>query len=499
MAYHSVRCTRSCFQCPICIAPLSVNSLETPDPLQLASETTGTHGSWVLSCSYCNWSSKEIGIKFEKPNSIFSQLSKIRNGGEPIVSKERRLDGNDARRRPLGPLVSGEDEDHTHEGPDGELDPDTRFANLRTFFQSQLSETSTASPLNFGGDFGFGSPGNLSRIMGLYTGGSFADKKTKNKSGSMREAHNASEGFYVCPHTDNTPQELAKAGWNGTASHNQRAEQSQNQRFTSDLRPIAYLLRTKRSKRCKTCRHILTKPENKVQTTRFRIRLVALNYIPTMTIRPLAPPQLVVGNPVPTSSPFSTTTPLLTPYKPSQFLLTLKNPLFDPIKITLATPANTPGRFSSKVTILCPQFDVGANTDVWDEALQDGSGGKADGIKRRTVREVGEGHGAAEAGKVWERGRNWVSVVVEVVPASLTGGLGKDIDALRGAGLSIEEETHIREDDDILEIPVFVRIEWETDAANEESAATASREKDVKEKRELAYWCVLGVGRIAQP
>jgi dynactin-4 len=87
----------------------------------------------------------------------------------------------------------------------------------------------------------------------------------------------------------------------------------------------------------------------------------------------------------------------------------------------------------------------------------------------------------------------------EVVPASLTGGLGKDIDALRGAGLSIEEETHIREDDDILEIPVFVRIEWETDAANEESAATASREKDVKEKRELAYWCVLGVGRIAQP
>jgi dynactin-4 len=42
------------------------------------------------------------------------------------------------------------------------------------------------------------------------------------------------------------------------------------------------------------------------------------------------------------------------------------------------------------------------------------------------------------------------------------------------------------EDEDILEIPVFIRMEWETEGHEKEA-----------EKRELAYWSVLGVGRIA--
>jgi dynactin-4 len=46
---------------------------------------------------------------------------------------------------------------------------------------------------------------------------------------------------------------------------------------------------------------------------------------------------------------------------------------------------------------------------------------------------------------------------------------------------------------------MFVRIEWEAEAGNDEvGAAPGSKDKDVKEKRELAYWCVLGIGRISQ-
>jgi dynactin-4 len=144
---------------------------------------------------------------------------------------------------------------------------------------------------------------------------------------------------------------------------------------------------------------------------------------------------------------------------------------------------------------LCPQFEVGANIDVWDEAIQDGG----EREKRRTTREVGEGQGQAEAGKVWEKGRNWVSVVVEVVPASLRVERGlavvqKGLDSVPNG----EEEREIAEDEDILEIPVFVRVEWEADPANDEAGGGHAKDKEVKEKRELAYWCVLGVGRITR-
>lgn len=182
--------------------------------------------------------------------------------------------------------------------------------------------------------------------------------------------------------------------------------------------------------------------------------------------------------------------------KPTQFLLTFKNPLFDSVKVTLGTPAKTPGRFASKVTVLCPQFEVGANTDAWEEALREGGNRGSTHEKRRTKAEASEGQNQAEAGKVWERGRNWVSVVVEVVPASL------NISApgfIRIAEMEADDG-QLREDEDVLEIPVFVRVEWETDTAHDEGAGLAAlnKDKEVREKRELAYWCVLGVGRIAR-
>lgn len=42
------------------------------------------------------------------------------------------------------------------------------------------------------------------------------------------------------------------------------------------LQPQRIHLRTKRVKRCRSCRHILIKPEQKAQSTKFKIKLVAL-------------------------------------------------------------------------------------------------------------------------------------------------------------------------------------------------------------------------------
>jgi dynactin-4 len=58
----------------------------------------------------------------------------------------------------------------------------------------------------------------------------------------------------------------------------------------------------------------------------------------------------------------------------------------------------------------------------------------------------------------------------------------------------------LREDEDLLEIPVFVRVEWEADAVHDEGSglATLSKDKEIREKRQLAYWCVLGLGKISR-
>ncbi|KAH8898184.1 hypothetical protein GQ53DRAFT_711329 [Thozetella sp. PMI_491] len=486
------RCTRSCFQCPICIGHLTTVSLESsPDASLLAASNTGTaqpSGPFILCCSYCQWNSTEIGIKFDKANGIYSQLAKLRNGGLPRLTakerKERRKDsvpGPESGLASAAPVMSARS---TSPAENEALDIEAQFANLKTFYQGQLSDTgSSAAGLSGLGDLGFASPNSLSRIMSIYTGGNLHDKKSRAKTGAMREALDADEGFRVADLDESAAiEKLREDGYEGTNSAEQATNQPLNQasadlygrnRFSSELRPIPYLLRTKRSKRCPICRHIITKPESKVSSNRFRIRLVANNYMPSIQIRPLT---VAEGGTGPTET--------LTSLKPVPFLLTFVNPIFETVKVTLATPTATPGRFSSKVTVFCPQFEIDANTDVWDEALKDG-----DKDKRRRKGEEGEGG----IGKIWERGRNWVSVVVEVVPASLRLDLlsvtnpDKDVD-----------KGPLREDEDILEIPMFIRVEWETEGGGDEVGTAPNKEKDAKEKRELAYWCVLGLGRISQ-
>ncbi|KAL2258012.1 hypothetical protein VTK26DRAFT_8846 [Humicola hyalothermophila] len=502
------RCTRSCFQCPICTGPLGVTSLETkPDPSLLGVPDAAPHsGPYALTCSYCNWSSTEVGIQFEKPNSIHSQLAKLRNGGTTrLTAKERK------ERRKDPSYKSQESEGQN-------LDLETQFANLKAFYQDQAADpNSVDSGLASLGELGFSSPSSLSRIMNLYAGGALYDKKAKSRVGAMREALERDEGLQLANLDESAAiAKLRAEGHDGTASTTQLLDQPPNLgaehlhgrgRFASELRPIPHLLRTKRSKRCPVCRHIISKPEAKVQTTRFRIRLVAGTYIPSIAIRPLS----LSSSDTSSSSGAATAaaSPFLEPLKPAHFLLTFKNPIFEPIKVTLGAPATTPGRFASKVTLLCPAFEIDANTDVWDEALKDhntAGGGNRDsrgrlGLRRGTAGgEEGSGQQQLEVGKIWERGRNWVSVVVEVVPASL---------ALPSPGRNGERQP-LREDEDVLEVPMFVRVEWEAESGGDEvgssvGGAGAGRgggggggvdQKEGREKRELAYWCVLGLGRI---
>ncbi|KAN0070092.1 Dynactin p62 family domain containing protein [Elaphomyces granulatus] len=506
------RCARNCFTCPVCTAPLAVTTLEN------TTESHAHQGPWILACGYCMWTTLDIGLKFDKPTNIRIQLSKMyesangRKASKTVSGLKSSLSTLSSMSEQLPGLDEEGDDGSRNPKEQSQLDHNARFAALKTFYRNQIAETSASPTDPLGSDFGaiFSSPSALNRIMSIYTsstlGGPYgaAAKKQKSKLPVMREALTASEGLKIPPpdaerfiiERITSPD----CGWDGLASMDQRAFQSPDARFVDDLRPLPVLLRTKRSKRCKSCKHILVKPEFKPQSTRFRIRLIALSYIPLSTLRPLVPSPYPGQLPSSTSSPSISAPSLdaLEPSKPIQFLLTLKNHLFDPVNVTLATPSLTPGRVTSKITILCPQFELGANSDVWDEALQN-----ATATADRSSRSGSGFEKVAEAGKVWDKGRNWTTVVLEVVPGTLPGSFprpilqlgGKKVDDARETSDKWENTSPLREDEDVLEIPIFVRLEWDSENQMIEQPVGKGQKPETI-KRELAYWMVLGAGRI---
>lgn len=428
----------------------------------------------MLACLYCSWTSLDVRLRFDRPVNISGQLSKILNA---------HLQTKDSVPESL----------HTPDPYTNKPAPADQFLQLACFYKNQIAETAPAGSLGlgFGQSYGLDSPSQLSRLLSTYGVGAL--KKQRGPMPIMREALSKSEGVRYDDYStdDAILANIRQAGWHETSSIEQQQNQALQQRagnrpcrFTSDLLPLATQLRTKRAKRCRTCRHNLVKPDEKRQKNKFSIRLVALNYLPHTSLKPLNP-NLDLN--------------ALRQFQTVQFLLTLRNPMFDAVKVTLATPQETPGSVKSKVTILCPQFSVGANADVWDEAL-----GSTGGVEeeRRKAREGLEGP-MAEAGKIWKKGRNWTTVVMEMVPGSLTPSKARPSAFPKDDGGEPQEYEQSEEevDKDLLEIPIFVRLEYETDESTtgalvEEPLVKLSKDKKIK--REIAYWCVVGAGRIAQ-
>lgn len=344
---------------------------------------------------------------------------------------------------------------------DGKLDHHSHFNNLKQFYKEQLAiSDTTQSSL----DAAFSSsPASLTRLMNLYSSSGNLLRKQKPKNQIMREALTQLEGLQLSqtspttvfdPLDTVTPEQL-RAQYPAPLGNPSAI-------LVSDLKPMPTPLRTKRSKRCASCKHILVKPELKVTSTRYRIKLVALNYIPFVSLKPVP----ATGAPI-LAGPDGDPTVLLTPGKPSQWIVTLKNPLFENVNVSLGSPSIIPGKFGHRVTILCPQFSIGKNGEVWDDALQPEALIGGDQI----------------AGKVYDKGRNWTSIVLEIVPASIL--------------TSKDEE--LREDDTVIEVPIRVRLEWKvTDeqALRNEDLNRKDGEEDDDGTRELAYWMVLGIGRV---
>ena len=477
------RCARNCFNFPICPSQLITTSL-----------TDAKEGPWILNCNYCTWNTLEIGITFNKSTNIRAQLDKIENGGgERRPSRVPEPDRKSSlSREAFSPSARQDDSDPMDKvevPPPSE--PTARFNALKTFYKEQLAASSGLDPTisaSTGAASPYSSPSSLARLMNLYTNlGTASLKKANQVPTVMREALTAHEGLSLPEHDKSRSQiqSISEGPYSDTTSPIQRLHQHPNHignpsaRCVSDLRPMPALLRTKRNKRCNECKHILVRPEFKPTSTRYRIRLVALNYIPLVSLRPLNPP----SGPKQTPN-FDGEDIVLEAAKPSQWVLTLRNHLFDSVQVSLGTPSITPGKWGHKVTILCPQFEIGANSDVWDDALNSKNAPSA-------AMSPGGGTGDQIAGKIHSRGTNWTSVVLEIVPASIV-----NVRPVEG-----QEDLDKEEDEDVIEVPIRVRLEW-TQSVLDGAGAEKKKSENVTEEavddgnRELSYWMVLGVGRV---
>ncbi|KAK4508547.1 hypothetical protein PRZ48_002286 [Zasmidium cellare] len=468
--------------CPHCQFDVPSSSVKSDGNSRPSSSSThlrpdggsSSNDSYILHCQYCDWSTLEIDVKFSKPSRITEQLQKAwkaRYGAKEEKDEEDRKQ---------------------HESPGTQHD--ATFANLQRFYKDQLSESGDQP--NMYSNSPYSSPANLARIMNLYGGLSYnALKKTREKPQPMREAGGLPEGLVTytedgIPGEEEMIEKIKTLGLEGTASEEQRLTTPQNYdtRFQDELWPIATPLRVRRGKRCRTCRQFLARPEHKVGSMRYKIRLLALNYVQRLSISPLQP-TAPRQNPSFQLRPETLPEVKVHPHQTQQYILTVRNPIFETVKVTLATPATTPGKVASKVTILCPSFTVGPAGDMWDEALSAST--TSDGSRRAAMASLtgssADGDRQPEAGKVWERSRNTTSVILEVVPGAVKSPPKIVPDD--------KQEEELTEDDDILEIPIYVRAEWE---AVPHDAAGHADHKGERESREFAYWCVLGVARITQ-
>lgn len=210
----------------------------------------------------------------------------------------------------------------------------------------------------------------------------------------------------------------------------------------SELKPLRVPLHSKTSKRCPACTHILIKPEQKAQSVRYKIKLVAANYLPAITV---ALPHLqqaqqdasaIKRTPAKSTEEDKPAKSTMIAGRTYPFHLALTNPLYDLIQVRLsvqrmhvAAASSSDGTVPEKarrppfaVSLPTTSFPVAAFAETWeyDEDEEDMFGVEDDelGLGPSSPRKGGkdkDGRGKTKAVGVLEKKANLTVVGGEVV------------------------------------------------------------------------------------
>ncbi|CAG8744509.1 5757_t:CDS:2, partial [Ambispora leptoticha] len=240
----------------------------------------------------------------------------------------------------------------------------------------------------------------------------------------------------------------------------QRMNQLSDQPYKVErLQPQRIHLRTKRVKRCRSCRHILIKPEQKAQATRFKIKLVALNSIPKITITSL--PKLILN-------------------QQTKIILKFSNPLYEEIIVDLALKDETTEY--AKITLLAPHFNITPYNEVW-EYEQDFITSKGRPLSITSAPKVDAG--------IYERRGNYTSVVIEITPLA-------EIDELKVTYVSKINDSNDNETSGTSgDAPAGdSSTTTETAPSDKQNTDKDDSTSSTSTTKSLSFWTVIGLGPV---
>ncbi|KAJ8246567.1 hypothetical protein GJAV_G00252880 [Gymnothorax javanicus] len=297
------RCA-NCFDCPCCMHTLSTRATNIPAPLPDDPAKTAMKKAYYLACGFCRWTSRDVGMAdksvasggWQEPESPHTQrISKLIEYYQQLAQREK-LDRDRkklARRRPYMPLAYTE-------------------------------------------KFGLGSrtqrprPGvSIASLAGLSLKEGEEQREVKlEPAQALEEVEPLPEDCY-------------------TRAVNLTEVTTLRQRLLlPDLQPPGVLqlhpkhkqLLMKRSLRCRKCEHNLSKPEFNPTSIKFKIQLVAVNYVPEVRIMSI---------------------PNLRFNKESQVLLTLTNPVESITHVTLqGCEPNEPDHTNATAEVALPSKEL---------------------------------------------------------------------------------------------------------------------------------------------
>ncbi|CAO3626361.1 unnamed protein product [Cunninghamella echinulata] len=445
-------------------------------------------GPYFLACNVCRWNSQEIGMMFEKPTSLALQLQKNEDN-QPDVQE---------------------------------------FDNLKEHFEKHLRVNTPSLPssfLSFSNTGSFNKMFSSSNLLGgsnpydlhhIGNGGQ-QQQQVHGKLDDVTSYEPSVKVEYTETKTLDTLRSLRDIDRVSTLS--QRYTQLYDQPYVMDqIHPQRIHLCIKRSKRCRTCRHILIKPEQKAQATRFKIKLVAMNYIPNISIIN------IFSNSSTSSSAFNLNAiqQQLQPISLKvgvvfQFALKFTNRLYEELSITLATLQPPRHRSSSssnnnnnnnsnnkgveenknnntnkqqpsvngRVTIVSPHFTVNAYNETIeydDEIYPLGNSSRSK-----------PGLSTSWASGIYEKRNNYTSVIVEVIPEK--AGEFKFPLLVTCNYKSDEDRMDISSGDIDVE-----EIDGMDNSSMDGSRKTNSTLRmDDDKTKSYSFWCLIGLGDVQDP
>ncbi|KAF7364907.1 hypothetical protein MVEN_00361200 [Mycena venus] len=382
------RCARNCFMCPNCRNTLSVVPSDPPDlgdgrlaiPISAIGEPP-----FFLYCNHCRWDSAEVGITFEKPTGLAAQLQKFEDSAPDSLEFERLKEH-------FEPVIRASSlSSSTANAPAAHPSSAAHSHRVRTNSITAAASAALARDIP-----GVSKHNPLARSG---RGGGSGRDKTTNKdelpeyrsrvditAASARGTGGGEADADYMRHLEDVSEvaNLEQRWINSWATSLQ----------TADLKPLRIPLHSKRSKRCPACAHILIKPEQKAQSVRYKIKLVAANYLPAITAA--LPHQQEAANAESAKRTLSKSTAAaadddrgaaggIHAGKTYPFHLALTNPLYDPIQVRLtvqrvhAPAAPSSGRASPEkarrppfaVSLPSSSFPIAAFAEAWEYDLDD--------------------------------------------------------------------------------------------------------------------------------